>query len=127
MDCPNCLSTKAAIVEVGFDEGRKYSGCDLCIGIRVSGVCPDVYFNPKDGHIQSDEHIAEKRTGRPIPFWSKRTKLAAMKMAGVRQADSAEKQHGHRNEEHLHWKKKKHFEVKLPSSGGKSESSNSAQ
>lgn len=116
MLCDGCNNPNARIINAGHDsDGNKWVGCEVCINARPPHL-PDVYFNPKEGHTQTSEHICYKNTGIPIPFWSKTSKAAAMKQAGVRQADSAEKQHGMRNEEHLNWKKRKSFIGKSNSS-----------
>lgn len=49
-------------------------------------AAPDVYFNPKDGAIQYEQNIADPKTGDPIPFYDKSSKLEAMRKAGVREA-----------------------------------------
>lgn len=54
------------------------------------------YIDTKDA-----THVGRRAPefARPIPFHTKRDKALAMKIANVRQADSAERQHGARNEE----------------------------
>lgn len=66
----------------------------LCRGCRSgkTKAPPDVYFNPKDGHIQREENIADKN-GDPIPFWDKTSKKAAMDKAGVREAGDSGPRH----------------------------------
>jgi hypothetical protein len=53
-----------------------------------------VYFNPKDGHIQTEDNIADRKTGQPIPFWDRPSKKRAMEQAGVREA--GDRRHGER-------------------------------
>lgn len=70
--------------------------CKTC----VSGnpVIHDVYIGKGSG-VQYEENIADPKTGDPIPFYDKPSKLAAMKQAGVREA--GDRIHGARNEEYL--------------------------
>ena len=68
----------------------------------------DVYLGPGGG-IKTDPNICDPKTGREIPFVTKQDKAVAMRIAGVRQSVSAERQHGYRNEMYLH--RKKYFEV----------------
>ena len=93
--CTNCGNTKAYGYRCGFTTQGKWEECDKCTDMRFTAQ-PDVYFR-SNGGIQTDPNICDKQ-GREIPFSCKRTKLAAMKEAGVRQAQSAERQHGARNE-----------------------------
>ena len=77
--------------------------CKDCVegnGVHI----PDVYYGYGSG-IQYEENIADPKTGKPIPFYDKQSKAAAMKIAGVREA--GDRKHGKRNEDLLH--RKTHF------------------
>lgn len=74
-----------------------YVLCRDCVTGKQPGV-PDVYFNPKDGAIQTCDNIWDKKTNQPIPFYDKTSKAAAMKQAGVKEAGDA--YHGTRNFRH---------------------------
>lgn len=56
---------------------------------------PDVYYGHGSG-VQYEENIADRKTGKPIPFYDKTSKAAAMKQAMVQEA--GDKVHGARNE-----------------------------
>jgi len=94
MKCEGCGATDAMGVRIGYDANGKWEICDRCTDIKFSAM-PDVYLGSKGG-IQTDPNICDKQ-GREIPFSSKREKKAAMNEAGVRQAASAEHNHGARN------------------------------
>lgn len=95
MKCDGCGSDKAARVQISYIEGKKWERCDNCAHVPPVWM-PDVYLGSKGG-IQTDENLCDSN-GNPIPFSSKREKAAIMSMLKVRQANSAEKQHGSRNE-----------------------------
>jgi len=107
MKCNGCGSNTAAWARMGFSEGKMYEVCDVCSNVAapwnpdVAMSYPDQY---KDGHVIRDPNLCDKK-GQPIPFSSKREKAIIMKQLGVRQALSAEKVHGARNESHLHRKR----------------------
>lgn len=105
MNCSTCKTTVAARVRGWIDKvtNTYVEACDLCSRIP-SFWMPDVYLGTKGG-IQTDDNLCNPTTGQPIPFQTKREKAAIMRMLNVRQADSAEHQHGARNESHLHRKK----------------------
>lgn len=104
MICGGCGYTLATGVRIGRDnDGTRWEICDHCSNIKFHGL-PDVYLGSKGG-IQTDENLCGK-DGKPIPFSTKREKAAIMKHLGVRQADSAEKYHGSRNNSHLNLGKK---------------------
>jgi hypothetical protein len=98
--CTNCGNPKAYGYRCGYSDFGKWEECDGCSSQKFTAQ-PDVYLGSKGG-IQTDPNICDKQ-GNEIPFSCKRTKLAAMKEAGVRQSSLAEKQHGARNDE---WKSK---------------------
>lgn len=67
--------------------------------ITRGGVNPDVWYGYGSG-VHSEENIAYPKghpnEGQPIPFHDKRSKAAAMKIAGVREA--GDRVHGSRDE-----------------------------
>ena len=73
--------------------------CKTCISGIVA--IPDVWYGYGSG-IQTEENIADPKTGKPIPFYDKQSKAAAMRIAGVEEA--GDRKHGARNEYHLHRK-----------------------
>lgn len=81
---------------------RRY--CKDCVSGNPPAI-PDVYLSPTAHGIQYEENIADPKTGKPIPFYDKASKKAAMDIAGVREA--GDKVHGARNEENL--RKKTYF------------------
>jgi len=103
MVCYNCKSDKASRTRTGYsNEGVKWECWNRCDSLP-SLSNPDMYLGGKGG-IQTDENLCGS-DGQPIPFSTKREKAAIAKRLGLRQADSAERQHGARNESHLHRKK----------------------
>lgn len=77
--------------------------CKDCVSGTTPAV-PDVYFGKEyiNGAVNYEENIADPKTGKPIPFYDRQSKAAAMKMAGVEEA--GDRKHGARNESHLHRK-----------------------
>lgn len=59
--------------------------CTDCANGNTASV-PDVFIDPKASGVMYEENIADPKTGKPIPFYDKASKLAAMKQAGVREA-----------------------------------------
>lgn len=100
--CGSCNSQTSRIKSTYLNNGTVLYSCDQCSTSTFYGI-PDVVMGPGRG-LQTCEHIADPKSGQPIPFSSKRTKLAAMKQAGVQQSQSADRYHGYRNEKHLHRK-----------------------
>lgn len=78
---------------------RRY--CKDCVSGNPPAV-PDVYLSPTAHGIQYEENIADPKTGKPIPFYDKQSKKAAMEIAQVREA--GDRVHGARNEDNLHKK-----------------------
>ncbi len=74
---------------------RRY--CKDCVSGNGPAV-PDVYFGKEyiNGAINYEENIADPKTGKPIPFYDKQSKKAAMDQAGVKEA--GDRVHGARNE-----------------------------
>ena len=104
MTCSGCGSTKASILHIVTTESGLLENCDICSSAKAGDANqPDVYLGSKGG-IQTCENICDPKTGQPVPFSSKREKKAIMDRLKLRQADSAEKQHGYRNEKYLHKK-----------------------
>jgi len=102
MKCGGCGSDVAARVRIGYtSDGTRWEMCDNCGRIPPVWM-PDVYLGGAGGRIQTDAGLCNPQTGVPIPFSTKREKAAVMRMLNVRQADSAERQGGSRNESHLH-------------------------
>lgn len=102
MHCNGCGSDVAARTRTGFHDGKIWEVCDICGKIPAVWM-PDVFLGGNGG-VQTDENLCDK-SGNPIPFQTKREKAAIMNMLGLRQADSAERQHGSRNET----KRRKYF------------------
>lgn len=77
--------------------------------VKSSGV-PDVWYGYGSG-VHTEENIAyphgHPKAGEPIPFHDKRSKKAAMDLAGVREA--GDRVHGYRNEDMVPKNRKKYF------------------
>jgi len=71
--------------------------CKDCVSGVTKGS-PDVYFGKEyiNGALNYEENIADPKTGKPIPFYDKASKAAAMKIAQVQEA--GDRKHGARNE-----------------------------
>ena len=95
MVCGTCGNKHAHRINIGHYNDVRYELCDQC-GKLPAMWLPDVFLGGKGG-IQTDENLCDKN-GKEIPFSTKREKAAIMRMLKVRQADSAERQHGSRNE-----------------------------
>lgn len=82
--------------------------CKQCVRGEAGGV-PDVYFGKEyiNGAVNYEENIADPKTGKPIPFYDKQSKAAAMRQAGIQEA--GDRKHGARNEETLKAGKTKYF------------------
>ena len=63
------------------DEGKWEMFCTQCIAGNTVGV-PDVWYGYGSGE-HTEENICDPKSGQPIPFSSKASKLAAMRQAGV--------------------------------------------
>lgn len=97
--CDGCGSDKAHKVRTKIhpDTLEKLEWCNECSDIGSGGVgIPDVYIGSKGG-LQTDMNLHDPKTGRPIPFSTKREKAAIMKQLGLKQANNAERHHGARN------------------------------
>lgn len=107
--CEACNSQKYHTRQWVYDKNKRLiSFCSDCQHIPMTPTYDDVYLGGHGG-IQTDPNIVHPKTGIEIPFQTKQDKAVAMRIAGVKQAASAERHHGFRNESHLH--RKKYFEV----------------
>lgn len=103
MHCNGCDSDQAAHTKTGCKpDGTLWEICDICSNVAPVWL-PDMYLGTSGG-IQTDENLCGD-DGNPIPFQTKREKAIIVKQLGLRQSESAERQHGMRNESHLHRKK----------------------
>lgn len=94
LECSGCGNKSAHRTRTMFTEGGKIEGCDECMGLSTAGTgSPDVYLGGGGG-TQTDENLVDPKSGKEVPFSSKREKAEVMKRLGVRQADSAERQGG---------------------------------
>jgi len=100
MKCNGCGNKYAARIKIQYIKNEKIETCDECGANPV--WLPDVFLGNKGG-VQTDENLCNEK-GQPIPFSSKREKAAIMRMLKLRQSDSAEHEHGFRNEMYLHRK-----------------------
>lgn len=111
MTCKGCKSDKANVIYGRFSQELNdiVYVCNICSEVRSEAV-PDVYYG-YGGGIQKEENLAypkgHPQEGQAIPFSSKREKLEAMKIAGVREA--GDKVHGYRNEDMTQQKRRKYF------------------
>lgn len=105
LPCGNCGSKLYHRIRYSFN--GEWRACSDCDRMPMTPRYDDIYIG--SGGIKTDPNICDPRTGRKIPFHTKQDKAIAMKIAGVKQSVSAERQHGARNESHLN--RKKYFEV----------------
>lgn len=84
-------------------KGEYLRYCNDCVNGNTA-VLRDVFIGNSAGGVMYEENIADPKTGQPIPFYDKASKLAAMKQAGVREA--GDRVHGERVE---HFKRKTYF------------------
>ena len=83
--CAHCRAFSDLVFFAIDEHGSLRALCRRCRS-GVGKAPPDVYFNPKEGAVQTEPNIADRTTGQPIPFWDKTSKKAAMDKAGVREA-----------------------------------------
>lgn len=90
-ECRTCGNTAALRVQTRSkreDAWDPYDICDKCGGVSNQGV-PDVAY-PYGSGTHTEENICypkgHAQEGQPIPFSSKRGKMEAMKIAGIREA-----------------------------------------
>ncbi len=79
-------------------QNRFFRYCTRCVS--GSAAVPDVFIGKTSGDVMTEENIADPATGQPIPFWDKKSKLAAMRKADVREA--GDRVHGARVESFKH-------------------------
>lgn len=101
--CAACASTTHSRVYFRMVKGKVFESCRNCEWKPLTPMYDDIFLG--GGGLKTDENICDPKTGREIPFITKQDKAVAMKIAGVKQAPSAERQHGYRNEEFLHRRK----------------------
>lgn len=92
--CGSCGATNYYYYRVTWSNHEKYETCSQCSTGPTPNLSPDVYFNPKEGRIQTNPNLCD-RNGTPIPYSSKREKAAIMKRLGV--VEAGDKKHGSRN------------------------------
>lgn len=98
LECSGCGNKEAHHTRTVYGQFGRVEGCEDCMGLSTSTTAiPDVYLGSSGG-LQTDENICDPKTGENPTFSSKREKAALMKKFGLRQADSAERQHGARPE-----------------------------
>jgi len=88
---------------VGNGKARRYCS-DCCSG--ATAATPDVYYGYGSG-THSEENIADPKTGKPIPFSSRREKAWAMKQAGVQEL--GDRIHGSRRASDMHPSQRKKY------------------
>jgi len=104
MVCSGCGNKEAYRTRSIASMGGVIEVCNECGGLRASDTSvPDLYLGSKGGE-QTCENICDPKTGEPVPFSSKREKKAVMDKLNLTMHPSAERQHGSRNEKHLHKK-----------------------
>ena len=97
MECPNCKDKLAARIRYWVDDGKVCCACDICGKIPPVWL-PDVYLGGPGGTQRTDPNLVDPKTLKEMPFSTRREKAAVMNYLQVRQADSAERNHGSRNE-----------------------------
>lgn len=97
MECQTCNEKLAARLRYFFFNGKMESVCDRCGDVPAVWL-PDVYLGGPGGTPRTDPNLVDPKTLREMPFSTKREKAVVMKYLNVRQADTAERIHGSRNE-----------------------------
>lgn len=101
MDLFTCCNTPLDYTKLRRSVATQDSGllryCNNCVNGITKGS-PDVYFGKEyaNGALNYEENICDPKTGKPIPFYDKQSKKAAMDIAGVHEV--GDKVHGARNE-----------------------------
>lgn len=102
MECRGCGNKEAVRTKTTYSTSEIKETCDKCSPAKLGGYLIDVWYGYGSGE-HSEENIAypkgHPKEGSPIPFYDKRSKLEAMKIAGV--IEAGDKIHGTRNESHL--------------------------
>lgn len=113
MDLFNCCGKPSNTADLRMavapgDGGPLQRYCKDCITSNGKAA-PDVYFGKEyiNGALNYEENIADPKTGKPIPFYDKTSKAAAMKQAEV--IECGDRKHGARNEDTLRAGKTKYF------------------
>lgn len=97
--CKKAWNTTDLIKAIASGDGKTLRiYCKQCVSNVGGTAIPDVWYGYGSG-IHTEENIADPKTGKPIPFYDKRSKAAAMKQAEVQEA--GDRVHGARNEEGL--------------------------
>ena len=94
MKCGGCSNEHAYHIVYRGEGSGLVECCDRCGNLGSISV-PDVYLGPGGG-VRVEENLADPKTGKPIPFQTKKEKAEIMKMLGVREA--GDRFHGARNE-----------------------------
>lgn len=100
--CPTCGSRLYHRLRYVPGKNGLSSYCSDCAHIPMTPCYDDIYLGGSG--LKTDPNIVDPKTLREIPFQTKQDKAIAMKIAGVKQSVSAERQHGYRNEMYLHRK-----------------------
>ena len=96
-NCTKCGSPDDHVYWRVTSDNVPYVFCRAC-HTGTNTCVPDVWYGYGSG-IHTEENICDPQTGKPIPFYDKQSKAAAMKIAGVREA--GDRKHGMRNEDSL--------------------------
>lgn len=92
--CASCSTSDGLVFWSVSPAGETFALCRSCRKAPMSAI-PDVAY-PYGSGTHTEENIAypngHPRAGQPIPFWSKKSKAEAMKLAGVREA--GDRKHG---------------------------------
>ena len=97
--CRNCGSTSYTRWQMVFPEEKPpYEHCSECSKIGAKKLNEDIYKGDCNKGVTTDPNICDPKTGKEIPYSSAGEKAAIMKQLGIRQAESAERNHGSRNE-----------------------------
>jgi hypothetical protein len=106
-NCSGCDKSfdEVSLKRMVIDNGETFKWCRDCCSPSMTAI-PDVWYGYGSG-THTEENIADPKTGKPIPFSSKREKAEAMKIAGVKEAGDRVK--GYRREDMVPQNRKKYF------------------
>lgn len=90
--CSNCGATQYYGFKVVYTKEGRFQTCSNCD--KISCNIPDVYFDSSKGANQIDRNLVDRKTGKPIPFSSKREKAAVLKKLNL--GEAGDKIHGGR-------------------------------
>ena len=100
MECRGCNNKEATRIKTTYATSGIKEVCDRCSPAKLGGYLVDVWYGYGSGE-QQEENIAYPKghpmEGSPIPFYDKRSKAEAMKIAGVREA--GDRIHGMRHDQ----------------------------